>query len=125
MNRLNFFHLIKMPITQAIQKNYALLGIDSNAQDQSNALNIRSLIAIIVYCLCVYSTSAYLFNEAETFGEYMDSVYITSAVYIDTFTYLSFFWRLSKFSTFVNLLEETFQESEYNFFSFHPKCIFI
>lgn len=100
-----------MPITQAIQTSYALLGIDSNPSSQSSALNLRSTAAVIVYCLCVLSTGAYLLYEAETFGEYMDSVYITSATVIDTFTYFSFLWRLRKFSAFVNSLEQTFTES--------------
>lgn len=98
-----------MPITQAIRTNYAVLGIDSN---DSSAFNFRSVLATVIFCLCVFTTSAFLFNQAETFGEYMDSVYITSATVIDTFTYFSFLWRLSKFSTFVNSLEETFTESE-------------
>lgn len=101
-----------MPITKAIQKNYALLGIDSNASNETNAFKARSTIAIVVYCLSVLLTSVYLFCEAETIMEYMDSVYITSATIIDTFTYFSFFWRLGMFSTFVNSLEEAFEESK-------------
>lgn len=107
-----------MPITKAIQTNFALLGIDSNALNRLNAINVRSAIVIIVYGLCVSSTSAYLFYEAETFGEYMDSVSITSATVIDTFTYFSFLLRLTKFSTFVNSLEKTFTESKFYFFLF-------
>lgn len=105
----------KMPITGAIQKSYALLGIDSNALNISNAFSVRSALAIIIYCLCVFSTSTYLMYEAETFGEYMDSVSITTATIIDTFTYLSFFCRLDKFSAFINSLEKTFCESNFSF----------
>lgn len=98
-------------VTQAIQQYYAVLGIDANEQNRSYPLNVRSVVAIFVFCSCVLSTSGYLLSEANTIGEYIDSVSITSATLIDTFTYLSFFYRLSKFSTFVNSLEETFQES--------------
>lgn len=98
-------------VTEAIRNNNAVLGIDSNEQNAEYPWNARSVIAILVYCSCVLSTGGYLFGEAETFGEYMDSVSITTATLIDTYTYLSFFLRLKQFSTFVNTLEETFQES--------------
>lgn len=97
--------------TLAIQEYYAILGIDSNERDRAYPLNVRSLIAIFVFCSCVLLTTLYLLTEAGTIGEYIDSVSITSATIIDTFTYLSFFYRLGKFSTFVNSLEDTFQES--------------
>lgn len=104
-----------MSITKAIQENFALLGIESNAAKQStafNVFNVRSAITITVYCLSVSLTSAYLFCEAESFSEYMDSVSITSATAIDTFTYFSFFCRLDMFSKFINSLEETFENSK-------------
>lgn len=97
--------------TLAIQEYYAILGIDANERNRAYPLNVRSVIAIFVFCSCVLLTSGYLLTEAETIGEYIDSVSITSATIIDTYTYLSFFYRLGKFSTFVNSLEDTFQES--------------
>lgn len=101
--------------TQAIQEYYAILGIDSNEQNREYPLNLRSLIAIFVFCANVILTAGYLFTEADTIGEYIDSVSITTATMIDTFTYFSFFYRLSQFSAFVNTLEDTFQESMYEF----------
>lgn len=99
--------------TQAIQEYYAVLGIDSKEKNRLYPLNTRSIVVIIVFCSCVLSTSGYLLIEAQTIGDYIDSVSITSATIIDTFTYLSFFYRFGQFSTFVNTLEETFQESMY------------
>lgn len=97
--------------TLAIQEYYAILGIDANERDRAYPVNVRSAIAILVFCSCVLSTTGYLLTEAGTIGEYIDSVSITTATMIDTFTYLSFFYRLRQFSTFVNSLEEAFQES--------------
>lgn len=97
-------------VTQAIQQYFAVLGMDVNAQNRSNPFNVRSVIANCVFCSSAILTSGYLLTEAETIEEYIDSVSITTATIIDTFIYLSFFYRLSKFSKFVNSLEETFQE---------------
>lgn len=100
-------------VTQAIRRKYAVLGVDPNEQNRTYPLNARSVVAIVVYCSCVSSTSAFLLLEAETFRSYIDSVSITSATIIDSFVYLSFFFRFGQFSTFVNSIEEIFQESEY------------
>lgn len=101
---------LKRGVTQAIQQYYAVLGIDANEQNHSNPWNVRSAVAFFVFCSCAILASIYLLTEAKTIGEYIDSVSITSATIIDTFSYLSFFYRLNKFSTFVNSLEETIQE---------------
>lgn len=57
--------------TQAIQKKYALLGIDSNEQHRRYPVNAQSVIAITVFCSCVCSTSGYLICDAKSFREYI------------------------------------------------------
>lgn len=69
-----------MKIFHTIQKNFEIMGFSSNQTLQKYPLNEKNSMGIFVFIMCSISYLYYLFNIANSFMEYTQSVYVTGAV---------------------------------------------
>lgn len=67
----------KLKVFQALQVNLTILGIEPELAKQS--FNARILISLSALGLGIIGTLIYIFIEAETFFEFMLSLYMCSA----------------------------------------------
>lgn len=68
---------------QSVQKTLTTLGINQNR----NAFIDRVLIAYYVFCSSSILSCVFFFTEAESFREYMDSIYTVTANIAVTFCF--------------------------------------
>lgn len=73
-----------MKIFQQTQKNIAYMGQIAN----SSPLNTRSLLVICIFGLAMFSNGVYIFHQAKTFQDYVDSISIALALFVITAYFL-------------------------------------
>lgn len=64
-------------------------------------------------CLSVVSYGGFLIFEADSFREYIESVYFTSVIVAVTVIFLTFVWNMNNFFKFVDEWEECVAQSKY------------
>lgn len=71
--------LPKIEAFKAIQKSFAMVGITPKLATEMIPLNGRISMGFLILGTGTYFLSVYIFNYAETFSEFMQSIYIASA----------------------------------------------
>lgn len=71
--------LPKIKTFQAIQKSLAMVGISPELATQTYSLNGRLLLDFALFGSGVTFQSVYISNDAKTFSEYTQSIYVASA----------------------------------------------
>lgn len=79
-------------------------------------LNIQNLIFFLVIGVCFTITTVFAYRKANSFEQYIDSIYTISSTLICVDTYGTYFWEMPNLYRFVNALESTINESK-----MHPK----
>lgn len=64
---------------QSVRKSLAILGINLGHSSTINQLNGKTLISFFILGSDIFSHFVYLFNEAGSFRDYTDSIYLTTA----------------------------------------------
>lgn len=88
-------------IFYTIQKNFEILGISANQSLQKCPLNERILLGFVLLAMCLFSFLLYVFNEANSFMEYTQSVYLTGAVVLISFTNVIVVIQMKKLFDFI------------------------
>lgn len=105
-------NLPKLKVFQSIQKNFALMGISPKLVAQSYPFNVR----IFAYFLSVMSgitlTCVYIFTDAKTVSEYMQTIYVASAGIFDVFTLLILILKVDQLFEFINRLDNVVNMSK-------------
>lgn len=64
---------------RTLKKNFSILGINLNAETQLNPFNANIRTTVFALGLGIISTLTYIFNEAQTFFQFSQSIYICCA----------------------------------------------
>lgn len=93
---------------QAIQKNFAVLGIDRN-QSKSHKNVVMTWLTL---CLATIFSATFFALKAHTFEEYITNIYTTSAgaMIVTILTILIF--EVESLFVLINIIEKTIDESE-------------
>lgn len=96
-----------MKLFRIIQKNFAILGITSAQSIQKHPFNRQIVLLYSIYGSTWISSVLFLFQKANTFEEYTNNIYITSAAAIVMFSFTIIVFKMSKLFEFVNNLGES------------------
>lgn len=90
---------------QLIQKMYGIVGIHplQTQNVQFSSVNWRNFSALLSFVILFFASTAYLFTEAESFVEYSQSFYVSSAL-VGFFTGMSV--TVSKMANVFILIEK-------------------
>lgn len=99
-------NLNKMKIFHTIQKAFGILGFSSNQSLHRYPFNGRIWMGFVVFGICLISYLYYLFNIANTFMEYTQSVYVTGAVILIGSSYIIILIKMKKLFQFIDFVED-------------------
>lgn len=68
----------KIKILQIVQKNLANLGVDLSSANRIEFFNGEIAIDFLILAIAIIWILLYIFNDAETFTEYTQSIFICS-----------------------------------------------
>lgn len=110
-------HRQKMKIFQVLQQNFAILGIDSSQSSRKNPLNAKIFISLFMYGIFIVLSVFYILNEANNFEEYTTGIYSTASIVLTNICYVIITCTMANCFKFIDFLEITLNESEYNFYN--------
>lgn len=96
---------------RTIQKNYARLGIVPN-QSKCFRAKFCLVMACLVYCSSTTSSVLFLIFEANTFTEFVNNIYITSAAIMINIFFIVIIIERDKLFEFIINIENLIDESE-------------
>lgn len=102
----------KIKLFQIIKQNFAKLGISSNLSTQNNLFNKNVLTASLFYGLNITLNGIFLFFKANTFREYTDSIYPTSAVITISVCFANTLFKMTKLFDFFERCDTIADERE-------------
>lgn len=97
-----------MKIFQTVQKNFGILGI---CRDQPR-FNGKSLIACLIYGLGTILSAIFLICEADTFNEYTNNLYITTALAVGLFCLTNIILKMKELFALADKIEKSLDESK-------------
>lgn len=97
----------KMKLLQFTQEKFEMVGIDST----QNPFNMRILMVISVCCMCIISTSVFLFHDANNFIEYSNSIYLTTATMLIIVCYIVLITKMEYIFVQIQGFESVIDES--------------
>lgn len=98
-----------------------MLGLKSQDAIQSQSINTESALSFVAFGICIISNFVYLVRYADSFFEYVESLYAFFASSISTVIYGFFTWKMMELFEFINNLETTIQHSKQRYYSFNLK----
>lgn len=101
-------HSRNIRLLQANQKNLLIYGIGPHEKP----FNKRNLLTLFSFSSCIFVSGAYFFFEAETFEQYTQSVYTTTALINVTLMFTIVVRNMRQFFDCVNQAEEIIDGSE-------------
>lgn len=119
--------LPKLKAFKMIRKTFVVMGIGPTLATQSYPLNGRIMFGFLLLCSGTTFSCVYIFNDAETFSDYTQSVYILSAGIICTVVLIILILKVEKLFDLINRFDSTINMSKWKFNSFccqiHFNCI--
>lgn len=97
-----------MKILQTVQKKYAILGICSN----QSKCNRKSVLMCLIYSLGCTLSALFLFYEANSFQEYTNNIYITSALAMCVTFFAIVVVKMRKLFEMIDNMEKSIDESK-------------
>lgn len=104
-----------MKIFQSIQKNFAVLGIDRNQLLQKHNTNFRNSVSLFLHCFITVSYLVYIVHIASTFREYIDGIFVTSAVVVSGLSMAIVVSAMEKWFNLIFSLESVIVTSKKDF----------
>lgn len=101
-----------MKLFQIIQKKFTVLGITSAQSIQTQPFNREIVLAFVVYICAHISHVLFLFRKGNTFEDYTDNIYITSATAMTTFFFTGVVDKMSVLFHFINECEKIVDRRE-------------
>lgn len=99
-----------MEFFQIVQKNHAIIGICPN---QTEASYKRIKITFFLFGLSVLLSTVFLCREANTFLEYSNSLYVTTAVTMVTIIYAISIFKMSKLFEYIYEFRKLVEQSRF------------
>lgn len=105
----------KLKAFQTIQKSFAIAGFDRNLVTQSVPLNGKILLCFSLLGLGITFICVYTFNNAESFSEYTQSIYMTTAGILVSSTLIVLILKVKNVFEFINHFDSIINTSELDF----------
>lgn len=100
-----------MKIFQAIENNFILMGFIPAQALPNRSLNIKNLFGFAI--LAVATTfECVLLHQANTFEQYVESFYVTSATVMFVTIYTATTFKIPHFYQFINTYQNVIDASE-------------
>lgn len=107
-----------MKIFQSVRRDLAFFGINPNQSwMHSSPFNRKNQTAMLIFCLFLFSNCIY-FTHAKTFEEYINCIYIVTALSGTVICFATLMWQASKWFEFIDNVENIINKSEYKFLKF-------
>lgn len=104
----------KIKILVSNQEYFATLGINRHQSVQHQPFNVKNLLPSLKFSVCVILCGGFLINEANSFIEYTESVYFTSATIAVAIIFLTFVWNMENYFNFIDGWERCVEKNWYN-----------
>lgn len=101
----------KVKIFQSIQKNFAILGIDSFQSKQTYSFNERNVMVLLIFGLSVISGCVSV-AHANTFKEYINAFHIAVTVAFGGLTFVIVMCQMKILFRFIDSIEDEFEKSK-------------
>lgn len=102
----------KLQPFEMARKTFATAGITPNLVDQSYPFNGTILYGFVMLVSAIYCTSIFIIHDAETFGEYTQSVCAYSFVILVIFSLLIVVLKVKKLYELINSFDVLVNTSE-------------
>lgn len=103
--------LPKIEAFKAIQKQLAIVGFGPKTTPQSHPFNGRILRGFLALSTAIIALCVYIFNDAETFLECMQSIYIASDLFLIVFALIILIIQKDEVFEFINRCESVLNAS--------------
>lgn len=103
-----------MKILQLLQTNLAGVGVHSDLPLQPYPFNKKILMNFLILLLFLICNSVFAIDEAESFGEYTQSIYVITCVTIVILTFVIIILNVKKLFQLINNGEKLVNTSECN-----------
>lgn len=103
-----------MNVFQQLRKDFAVFGIAT----QQHPFNWRNLVALFIFSSAIISNGVHILFEAKTFEEYVESIFLATAIITDTISFLYIVSIMQQFFNWMNESEKVINASEFVSFLF-------
>lgn len=97
---------------KTVRKNFAWLGICPELVQQSYPFNLRVIMALTVIAAGVSFVGLYVYNDAETFIDYTQSVFVAAAGSLVLFLQLILVFKVEKLFEFIDRCDAMLNQSK-------------
>lgn len=108
--------LPKLKAFEATREKFALLGISQKLLTQSYPINGTILSYFIILGAAITFIAVYIFNYAETFFEYIQSIFMGSTAFLIACVLLILILKVEKLFEFINCCEDMLNLSTWQYF---------
>lgn len=102
-----------MKVLALIKKSFETVDIKPYKTNQNSPFNVKNMLCLFVIIISLGSSLLYLFVEANSFGEYVNSCFIVSSEAIEIINFINIIWKTPKLYEFFYNLENTIEKSKY------------
>lgn len=105
--------LSKMEVFKTIRKNFVTVGISPKLATQAYPFNGKISMGFLILNLTLIFIFVYIFNDAKTFFEYTQSIYMASALILFIFVLLILISKVGKLFEFINNCDKILNACEW------------
>lgn len=103
-----------MKIFKSVRMDLAFFGINADQSWPHKSLfNTKNQIAMSIFCLFLFSNCVHI-TYASSFEEYINCIYIVSALAGTVLCFATLMWESAKWFAFIENFENIFNKSECN-----------
>lgn len=108
----------KTEILRLTLKNFAAVGFTPDLIDQPYSLNRKILLGFLLLTSSIICNSMYTIREAQTFGEYTQSIYMFSLAALITLVFVTILLNVTELFSFISGVECLINTSKHQTFKF-------
>lgn len=102
----------KLRAFHQIQKNFADLGIQPNSANQTGPMNAKVFAGLLVLVLGIIFMLVFIFNEAKTFNDYIQSSYTCSLATFAVFVLVILILKVGELFEFFKTVDSIINTSK-------------
>lgn len=102
-----------MQVFETTLKNFWFLGMEWDESSQQFFYSIKkNVFNYSIGAVCVTGTLLFLINDAKSFQEYTEALFICSSAFMCSIIYTFFYIKLEEFSEFTKICKNSVGESK-------------
>lgn len=99
-------------IFDSIKSNFAIVGANSLQSNGQNPFNLKNVMIILIINVQATLCGIFVFYEANSFREYVESVFAFSTVIVIHIVFPVFIWKIPKMFELMNNIEKIVNKSK-------------